>query len=305
MQLNHLRNPIESIKEPIPQEWNDAQEHATSFTDDPGFIRYLHENGVDIEDKTNPRYMSLYYNHIASYYQTHQDLISDDALQRTLLLAEAPRIVDSDEEYTVLEQEYKHLNRLDQRMEDSRFRRYIDLKERLVIFNQRLSHYMHDHPHEKHEAITASLIMASLKHYEDDDLVERTIKQISKGALYEAVSRQMLECINLPVRPATVKEDMNGADLVLELGDEKIFIDIKASLDEVAGTDEGYHRIMEEKIFYAISRRDKAKIPVIVKIWPGIDLSNDSDGLCMLTDAAQEEKPAAFAVQLQRAQIEI
>lgn len=277
--------------------WDSASQMVASFRNEPLFLTQLHEKHIDIADVASEEYMYTLSQYAHDFCTANESLLGEDESSKITLIADSPGVVSVQTKINQLEDERRH-----RRLTDEEWS-YLnkDLKPFAIGFNQRLSDYITSHPNEKFSDINRALIEPSLSFYpKHEHLVESGLKAITKGARYEAVTRQVLAETPIDFRPATIDEDKRGGDIALTYNGQTVLVDIKASLDQIAKLRGGYDSMQNQSVTYAISPPRKAEKYGSIKLYPGFTHTELGD-TCGLPSELLQEKAMFISVQLQRA----
>ncbi len=292
-----LEQTTDRLDYPLPAEWTDATKLVSDFTNEPDFIRRLHQRNVTPHDTASGGYGYELSRYCREFCDVNRPLLDPEIAARLRIIGDSPAMVHVQAEINQLE----HTRR--QRRLSHEEKTYLndDLKKFAVDYNQQLSDFMLEHPDEKFSDIARAITDSTLDYYPRRETeVEYGLGAVAKGARYEAVTRQILERTPIDFRPGTNDEDRKGGDIAIMYNGEKILVDIKSSLDEIAKLYGGYDQMTEKGVMYAISPPRKDERYGSIKLFPGFTTDNLGDS-CSLPVSMIEDKATMLAIQLQRA----
>lgn len=134
------------------------------------------------------------------------------------------------------------------------------------------------------------------------------INQETRGARTEAATRHLLDIAQVPYERGTVYEDTRGGDIIVKFNNQRIKVDIKSSLDQIAKINGGYDETQEQNKAYAISKapRDRSVTDHVIAIFPGFTDRDFGDSLKLqLSDDELQQRSQMLSAQLMRAVIEL
>jgi hypothetical protein len=263
------QNTPETVTSPV---WSEASRVVRGFTTDPVFIESLQQQGINPSDRTTVDYanaLSLYAENYVSVYREDGTLEKKQADQITLL-ANAPYFLHVQKEVGF----YEKKREVSHYLSNDEWNYMKGFKPYMVWYNQQLSDYEYTNPDEKMSDLNRALITQSLPSFpRENQMVDKEIKQVTRGARTEAVSRQLLDLTEIEYSPGTIEDDLRGGDFIIIHKGHRIKVDVKSSLSSIAEIRHGYREIEEKSISYAISknRRDKNSEQHVVVLYPGFE----------------------------------
>lgn len=303
MLLHEQTNTQPYITEAYTTQQTDSWEHSATFVRelnyDKQFITYALERGIDPNDQYNPDYADALRDFTESILDTHDDMFEDTTKQEIRMIAgivPIARASQTIDHYSKRRDEGK-------RLPDDDWRLYNDLKRRTVEYNQIANTYMYDNPEQSYSSLSEAVIgsMADYVPAHDIDALTKKAANTLRGARIEAAAHHLFDAMSqqfdITVRSGTVREDLRGADLVVETQGHTIHIDIKASLDQLARDAKGYNFEKEKKAYYICP--EKPGEPRKVLLFPGLTDKNLGDSM-KLSEKVTNERLLPMALQLQK-----
>lgn len=223
--------------------WDQISNYVSILTSEPDFIAYVEDQGIDSHTMEYADALSQYTE--ASISQ-QEELLDEHTATQMRLVANAPYITHASLKINELNDRRKKGNRLP----EQEWTEFNNLKKQAVWYNQMLSEYMYINKDESFSEISQAIGDQVLDQFpKDTHAAATTIEGIIRGTRTESATRHLLDKIGAPYRPASIEEDLRGADLVLALSDNEYHIDIKRSLDQLAENDGGYKFEESHKIY--------------------------------------------------------
>lgn len=294
--INEKTKPHHPSETEIPVEnpWELTDKYISGLTFEPGFIAFVEEQNI-----TDTRSFD-YANALSDYSEqsiTQQgELLDADQIARIRLVGNAAYITHASQQIN----HYSERRKQNERLSEDEWDHFNTLKEQAVWYNQMLGDYYYSHPDESYSNIAKVIIGQAIDHTAQNSHAESIIQGVVSGMRTEAAARHLLEAANVPFRPATAEEDLEGADIVLTLQNEYA-VDIKKSLDKLAGKSGGYNFTEAGKMYSVITRRNGKKS---LQFFPGFTDSELGDSL-RLDEATTADRKDIVAAQLMRASIEL
>ncbi|MBC7868707.1 hypothetical protein H7X69_00820 [Candidatus Saccharibacteria bacterium] len=261
---------LDSIEYRAPSSWMEASKVVRGFSTEQTFLQTLANEDLQPSDRTTVEYA----NALSAYAEDYCDVNNQDGaieqsqVDQIKLLANAPRFMHNKEEVTYYDNE-----RRKRRLTDEEWNHYQSFKPYMVWYNQLLSDYAYTNPQAKLSDMNRALVEQSIPSFPGQtEVVERGIKDATRGARTEAVSRQLLDRTPVDYSPGTIEDDLRGGDLIVMHNGHRIKVDIKSSLSDVAAIRGGYDKIYKEHISYAISKKKRdhnVKDQHVVVVFPG------------------------------------
>lgn len=299
-----MQNTTEQTTTPEIQNtstWSGAKVIVDGFQSEPGFIAQLTRLNVSQSDPTTREYADVLAAYSESFVTAHEldDMINPDLAQQITLVANAPQYIS-----TQIDLAYYDGERKRHRLPENEWKHYKLLKARAIGFNQQASSYAYSHPDGRLSDVNKALTDSALTSFPRyAEMVEKHITDTTRGARTEAVTRQLLDVAGVPYTPGTAKDDERGGDVIVLYKGNKIKVDIKSSLSDIAYVRGGYDEIEEQHLTYAIHKRPNEKVSDhVVKLYPGFESSDIGDalGIKIDTDFAMS-RSRLIAIQLQKA----
>lgn len=207
------------------------------FTADSLFIESAYENNVDPNDSSSEPYKKHLQDYALDYCKTLSGVESDENLTAIALFASAPLALHKKTELNRNNKEH-HLKGSE----------YHGAKDHLVQFNFLLTKYIEQHPAENAAMLVAGLTEVTDRFNETPNKsAHDEFDAIIQGMRTEFGFEQIIRRINtISLRHADARQERRGIDFILDVpipGKQtpvELDIDIKSSLDQVAGTAGGY-----------------------------------------------------------------
>jgi hypothetical protein len=274
--------------------WERAAQIVDVFHNEPLFIESLTQNGIDPHNKTTVEYANALSIYSQDYIETYggDSLASDDVLKQITLISNTPYFLHIQKEMSHFEKEKESRWLSKDEIEYMR-----GFKPYMVWYNQQLSDYMYVHSDGKLSDINRALIEESLSNFpRETNMIEREVKQATRGARTESVARQLLDRTPFEHSAGTAEDDLRGGDLIVIRNGKRIKIDIKSSLSTIAKLRGGYHDIEKKHITYAISRdkRDHDASKHVIVLFPGFADSDLGNSLSLNLSEKDTQSRADF-----------
>jgi hypothetical protein len=245
---------------------------------------------------TSPEYADALSRYAEDYLTTQGELLDDTTAQKIRITANAPYAIH----VNTMIQAYNDQRTAKGKLPEDQWQHYNDLKQYAVWYNQTISSYMYDHDDDSMGAISQATVDTALGHFaHDPHHAEATMKQVLRGARTEAAARHFLEDSHVPVRPATIEEDLRGADLVVTIANRAFSIDIKSSLDQLARSAGSYDFANTGNQLYYVEHA-QGKRDAKIMLFPAFTDADLGDAL-RLDPETTASRGNIVAVQLQRA----
>ncbi len=294
---------LDSIEYRAPSGWMEASKVVRGFSTESTFLQTLANEGRQLSDRTTVEYANALSVYAEDYCNTYNqdESIEQSQADQIKLLANAPRFMHSKEEVSYYDNE-----RRKRRLTDEEWNYYQSFKPYMVWYNQLLSDYAYTNPQAKPSDVNRALIEQSIPSFPGQaEVVERGIKDATRGARTEAISRQLLDRTPVNYSPGTIEDDLRGGDLIVMHKGHRIKIDIKSSLSDVAAIRGGYDKIYKDHISYAISKKKRdhnVKDQHVVVVFPGFTDSDLGDSFSLNLQEKDIQNRADFlAYQLKLA----
>lgn len=298
----HNEQASDTLERAKQTTWSEATKTVSKFTSEPLFINRLNSMGLTVADWALPEYSLALSDYAKDYCDAYgQDGIVDKKLaDQIMLVASSPYFLHVQKVFSWLDKKREH-----GRLPDNEWETYKNLKPHMAWYNQMLSDFAYNNPDEKLSDLNRALIEQSILSFPKDvDSVESSIKQITRGARTEAASRKLLDLMDIEYAPGSVEDDVRGGDIILPVGDSRVKIDVKSSLDPIAKIRGGYEQIEKNNTMYAIlkNKHDEHKSDHVIAIFPGFTDDDFGDSLSLKLSPDNIAAHAQnFAIQLQRA----
>ena len=291
---------LDTTADTTPAGWFEAHEIVQAFSLKPAFIDALSRAKLQPTDRTSVEYAKA----LSAYAGNDCDRREQDGtIERGLadqikLLANAAYYLHNEKEISYYENE-----RDIRRLTDEEWEYYQDFKPYMIWYNQLLADYAYANPQATLSDMNTALIAQALPSFPSEtEAVERHIKQATRGARTEAVSRELLDRTAIDYNPGTIDDDLRGGDLIVTYQGHRVKVDIKSSLSDIAAVRGGYDEIDKHQLSFAIlkARRDgNDKAKHVVVVFPGFDDSDLGDSLSLhLPDEAIQQHANSLARQL-------
>lgn len=222
--------------------WDNTVNYFTSILSDTDFLSYCSQHDIDPSDQHTPIFADGLARYIGDLCEVHRaDGTMDDTLaSRLLILGEFPRYLHQETALAT----YKGMKY--RNMTDAQRQRKESLLHGVIEYDQLMSEHLYANPDESIIEIGAMTASATglITPGELSQTAKRHIVAL-KGARVEAVSRHALDALvemapgMFSYRPATTKEDAQGADAITTFNGMLLNVDFKASLDGVESEKDG------------------------------------------------------------------
>jgi hypothetical protein len=266
------------------------------FENEPLFIESLLNQGVNPHDKTTLEYANALSYYAEDFCNVYADTLSSKESEEISLIANTPYMLQVSKDLAHYENE-RRVRRLD---EDEWAYFTQTLKPYAVWYNQKLSDYMFANSDTKFSHINDTLASSAYDSFpHKEGAVEQQVKNITRGARTEAVSRQLLEDTDIQHAPGTAEDDLRGGDIIIIYNGKRIKVDLKSSLESIAKLRGGYDEINKNHVAYAVVHNKRDANGSIV-LFPGFTDKDLGDN-CRLPDRVAEQRSQLMANQLQRA----
>ncbi|MBC7943274.1 hypothetical protein H7X68_02130 [Candidatus Saccharibacteria bacterium] len=290
---------LENTYQSIPSSWVDAHNIVQKFTTESAFIDKLSNDDSQPPDITSVEYANALSVHAQEYCDARK--ISQSQSDQIKLLANVPYYLHNQKEssYYENERDVRHLT-------DEEWQYYQGFKPYMIWYNQLLSDYVYTNPQATLSDMDTALIEQALPSFPGElESVERNIKAAVRGARTEAVSRELLDLTQIDYSPGTIDDDLRGGDLIVIYKGNRVKVDIKSAISDIAAVRGGYSEIDKHHLTFAIfkARRDgHDKTKHVVVIFPGFTDSDLGDSLSLQLPEKDIQKHAdSLAKQLQLA----
>ncbi len=220
----------------------DARNIATQITESDVFYTLAAQGGVDIRTTSSDEYLELMSVTTRDYVENNQNnnLLSYEQAAAILVFGQAP--------YALRQQELLEANSQQRFLGSKEFH---DAKDYLVNYNADVSALLRAYPDEPLENIEANIVRTATEKMESSpESLQRYVNDTLRGMRAENTFYDMVEPLGIPIRHGTPQEERKGVDFVVGSGAQSIRVDIKDSLDQVAGKNGGY----ADKMPYAKTR---------------------------------------------------
>ena len=279
---------------PTTSTWDHTSHYVTSLTNEPNFITYVEEQGIK---QGSIDYADALSRYADASLEQQEGLIDEQTATRIRLVANAPYITHASLEIN----ELRRRRMAGRRLPPDEWDRFNALKHQAVWYNQMLNDYMYEHDNESFSTIAQTITEQALDNLPSHThQAATTMEGILRGARTEAATRHFFDDAEIPYRPATIEEDLRGADVILTMPDGEYAIDIKKSLDQLAENNGGYD-FEENSRFYSIADHNGRKK---ILLFPGFTESDLGNSLRLSPETTDQRKDKIRA-QLSMAWAEI
>lgn len=254
-----------------------AVEYLENLTTSPSFSAYLQESGVDITVTQSDEYLKK----IHDFSKLFLADISPDQIDSSHKLLELAALTP----YAARQSQLLSLNDSERILSKKEVGA---AKDTTIEFGTLMADYMAINPDVSIDDLSDTLTRINSEYTEDDPAhVHPLIYSKVRGARIEYIFEDLMKDQDiLHIRRGTVEEDRRGIDFVAttEQG-EAMFIDVKASMEEIAKNNGGYS---DENKIYSVGRQNR------VFLFPAVGDGFFIDGTCRL----EEDLRAPITMQL-------
>lgn len=208
------------------------------FTAEPLFLEAGYAKELDLSNPDSEEYKQHLQDYAVDYCQTLSGVESEESLTTIALFASAPLAMHKKKELDA--------NKVKHHLKNTEFQ---NAKNGLVQFNFLLAKYIEQHPAENADMLANGLTEISNRFNEKPDVSAYDgFDQIVQGIRTEFGFKQVVDQIKtISLRHSNAQEERKGIDFVLgvplpgQAAKVNLSIDIKSSLDQVAGVAGGYN----------------------------------------------------------------
>lgn len=221
-----------------------AHKVVNGITESDAFFDAAIEGDLYVNDTSNPAYLELMGAMTKDYVGKRKDLFTPEQLVAIEAIGTAPYAM--------------HQQKLLNQAKEGLSREEIDhAKDTLVEHNGNLSKLLRAYPDTPIETLANNITLVAAEKLQDKGaLLHRDVSTHLRGMRMENTFEDIVSAARIPLRHGDAKEERRGIDFVVDMpGSRTLHVDIKKSLDEVAGKHGNYD--YQSGLTYARSRDGK------------------------------------------------
>ena len=213
----------------LDQQLHNAAERVNDQMYDPAFLAALARAGVSVDGSDPGAYWRVRAEHTARQTGANSEL-SPLEKETTQLIGYLPN---------ALLQGYQLKHQKNQ-LSDTEVK---SAKRTACTYNNLLKDFVRKHPQNadqlKANLLNGVLLTVGGDSYDFNEFADKALDDTLRGVKHEVGFGAILDTLGVPHRDATIAEDLKGRDIVITFGGREIGVDVKASLDQVDGKNNG------------------------------------------------------------------
>lgn len=224
----------------------------------PDFIQFCHTHDITPHDRSTAEYANAYGAFVHDYAQ--------HMVGQGLMDADHAALLELGGEFAGAMYAKKELVQFQRSRKPSREQRSYKrdvIMPQIIGYNRRVVDYLRDHDDVAIGQLSQMIYEQTHPMIEGEDasLLHDQLEEIMRGCNTEAKTAKLFMRVGIPFELGTVAEDARGGDLIIPVGNRRILVDLKSSLDGMTGVDrEKAADAIERGKMYIVTGRDRIKL---------------------------------------------